>query len=680
MKDLLAAPRPDIRSVAYRNGPGTMQGKLRKITSSTMGGLDTVTMDTLKWPDPGSILRMLSALVLAIAVVSVTSSVSGQSVRLWVEVEVLENLTRAEDLAATASTADLPLEVYPNIEGKYSVAHGPLDEERASEIFRTLQLDPDSTWPRVRLVPEGVYYVPELETVTIEDTEQSDIDSIPASQDEAFTPDNGQQLDIDFLLSITTEERPSDLPAASGEQSAMVNDEVEFTELPEVKFNTIEPDDVDDIEPVMSEITGDELNQVALRLLGYYHGPIDGIFGRGSIAGLNRYLEDRGLATGEGNHVENIERLISDYQSEFGNLGSQWLETEELGVRIILPTELVNFDRISPPYVYYNPADSRGMSIQLISALGDRKVLEIIHESLHEHVGSNPVANPIINNAFTVISTEGQENFYARVIHLDESRIRGAVMSWPDHQDTLLGDYSRMIGSSVGENSNHGFLIYSIDELTSPPKREAGHMIARIPARSGSGFYLSETGHVFTSFGNVSGCVMITVDNIHEYRIMGTMPDQDIAVLEPKMELDPLAFARFRMPEEIVSTFVYTAGYPFQGTMVLPTVTRHALSRIATDASDAAVLVIDGNIARGEIGGPVADETGNIVGVLRRSTGTTGDLPVGFPMVMPSMQLDEFLDDYEIDLKPALYGWEMEPQQLTRRLQEYTVPVHCYES
>jgi S1-C subfamily serine protease len=134
---------------------------------------------------------------------------------------------------------------------------------------------------------------------------------------------------------------------------------------------------------------------------------------------------------------------------------------------------------------------------------------------------------------------------------------------------------------------------------------------------SGSGFYVSNEGHIITNHHVIEGCEDMKVHskgNVLETKRIAEDRRNDLALLKttksPKHSFALSTESPFPLQEIIV------AGYPF-GEKVSSTLkfTQGIVSSIAGLGNDYSQIQIDAAIQPGNSGGPILDEYGNVVAV-----------------------------------------------------------------
>ena len=135
---------------------------------------------------------------------------------------------------------------------------------------------------------------------------------------------------------------------------------------------------------------------------------------------------------------------------------------------------------------------------------------------------------------------------------------------------------------------------------------------------SGTGFYVSDLGHIITNSHVVDGCQNIKIQskgNIIDTTLLGVDPKINLAVLKvgirpkqhfavsdiPAQELDEIIMAGHLFGDSVGSTIKFTKGI---------------VSSLSGMDDDYSQIQIDGALQPGNSGGPIIDQfTGNIVAV-----------------------------------------------------------------
>ena len=173
-------------------------------------------------------------------------------------------------------------------------------------------------------------------------------------------------------------------------------------------------------------------------------------------------------------------------------------------------------------------------------------------------------------------------------------------------------------GADLNESENVENLINAVLGLKPAPKSVPDSKSDdTYKVASGSGFYVSEQGHIITNHHVIDGCQDIKVHskgNVLKTKKIADDMRNDLALLKisetPKHAFALSTESPFPLQEIVV------AGYPF-GDKVSSTIkfTQGVVSSIAGLGNDYSQIQIDAAIQPGNSGGPILDEYGNVVAV-----------------------------------------------------------------
>lgn len=134
---------------------------------------------------------------------------------------------------------------------------------------------------------------------------------------------------------------------------------------------------------------------------------------------------------------------------------------------------------------------------------------------------------------------------------------------------------------------------------------------------SGTGFFVSDAGHVVTNEHVIDGCTETRVHFKGEMvpaKVIADDSRNDLALL--KIKEKPSAFLKLSGENPYLLQDIIAAGYPF-GNKISSSikVTRGVVSSLSGVADNISEIQIDAALQPGNSGGPLLDENGNVVGV-----------------------------------------------------------------
>ena len=191
---------------------------------------------------------------------------------------------------------------------------------------------------------------------------------------------------------------------------------------------------------------------------------------------------------------------------------------------------------------------------------------------------------------------------------------------------------------SCSEDVQKGRVAFDDDKSEeAPPRREAKEeKPADTPKKgasvsTGTGFFVSDKGHVMTNAHVVEDCdeaeLKLPDGRAAKASILARSSQNDLAVL--KTELKPSAVAKFRSGGQIrLGDPIVLFGYPLAGELtVTGNLSTGLVSAMAGPGEDVTRMQISAPVQSGNSGGAVVDQSGKVVGVVvaKANTRARGD-------------------------------------------------------
>lgn len=232
---------------------------------------------------------------------------------------------------------------------------------------------------------------------------------------------------------------------------------------------------------------------------------------------------------------------------------------------------------------------------------------------------SSPNNVSLIKNAFIKLTEQQRKQLQSNLQNLGfyKSKIDGL---YGKGTEGALNAYNNqnMDGADLDKEQNVNKLIAAILAIKPSPKKAPNtNPDETYRVASGSGFYVSDQGHIITNYHVIDGCKDMKVHADGEVLAAKKIADDqrnDLALLKisqaPKHVFALSEESPFPLQEIVV------AGYPF-GDKVSSTLkfTQGIVSAIAGLGNDYSQIQIDAAIQPGNSGGPILDEYGNVIAV-----------------------------------------------------------------
>lgn len=203
---------------------------------------------------------------------------------------------------------------------------------------------------------------------------------------------------------------------------------------------------------------------------------------------------------------------------------------------------------------------------------------------------------------------------------------------------------------------------------------------------SGTGFFISRSGHLITNYHVIDGCKRIELlrDGFQaSAKVITKDSINDLALLKSSKESSKVAYFRsgkgIRVGEEIV-----TIGFPLGevlGSGVKATTGN--VSALTGLSNDITTMQITAPIQPGSSGGPLIDKSGNVVGMISSKLNeimvakAIGSISQNVNFAIKSSTLQVFLDTNEFDYQTRQSTKQLNTADIVDESRRYTVRVRC---
>lgn len=229
----------------------------------------------------------------------------------------------------------------------------------------------------------------------------------------------------------------------------------------------------------------------------------------------------------------------------------------------------------------------------------------------------------------------------------------------------------------------------------------------RTTVTSGSGFFVSKSGHLITNQHVVNKCKKVTVGDNAKRQVTANILDtdrrNDLALLKISslqttskdtksliqklgVNIVPLASDGLMRSEDVeLGEDVLVAGYPY-GEIFSDSikVTKGIVSANRGAGDDAGQFQLDAAVQPGNSGGPIYDSSGNIVGVVvatlnkRNFEKIVGSLPENINFGIKASTVKQFLTSSGLITKWSKRSKSMSTRELAKIAKRQTVMVMCH--
>lgn len=420
------------------------------------------------------------------------------------------------------------------------------------------------------------------------------------------------------------------------------------------------------------------LLQAAMKWEGQYTTAIDGAFGPGTRRAMASWQDaNRFEATGVLT-TKQRSKLVRGYQEMLASIGMQPLIENTAGIEIDLPMAMIEFDRYEPPFAHFKSRNDSGVKVLLISQSGDdismrglydiMQTLEIVPLDGPREIGKRSFTLTGVNSNISTYS-------YAKVA---DGQLKGFLMTWPVGQDRR-----RDVVLDAMRASFRPFADAVLPEIFGDPNAaQAVDLLAglaiRQPDMSRSGFYIDDAGSVLTTTEVVGRCERITLDDSYRAELVASDSASGLALLRPEQGLTPVSYARFLPGIARINSEVSVSGYSYGGILGAPTLTYGTLADLKGLAGETSVKRLALAPTQGDVGGPVFDASGSVMGMLLPVEQNGRRLPADVSFAADTVGIIEFLSANGIAASASDAGGTIAPEDLTIAAANMTVLVSCW--
>ena len=197
------------------------------------------------------------------------------------------------------------------------------------------------------------------------------------------------------------------------------------------------------------------------------------------------------------------------------------------------------------------------------------------------------------------------------------------------------------------------------------------------PASSGTGFYVSNQGHIITNDHVIVGCRNVTITKDGKYigvDIIAYDEKNDLAIL--KANTKPKKFYRISKNDPKLMDDLIIAGFPL-GTKISTGIktTKGSVTSLSGVGNNYSEFQTDAALNKGNSGGPIIDTGGNVIGVAVAKIEKEG--VEGFNFGIKSSVLKSFTTSNNLKLATASRS-RITKSQLRSLVTEGTVYIDCW--
>ncbi|WP_164659321.1 serine protease [Tropicibacter sp. Alg240-R139] len=432
--------------------------------------------------------------------------------------------------------------------------------------------------------------------------------------------------------------------------------------------------------------------QAALAFEGHYYGLLDGDWGRLSREAMTRYSRQE---FGRASEEWHMAALAFGFFDRFERDGWDMQYYPSLGLSVLLPMKSTIND---PPTENFVNMRHAGSSLSISLGIHGQTFVERIHKFTVKSDGHATQPYIVRKKNFAVSSVTKADG---SLLYTRSNFINGSwstvMLSAQKRDASLLSAVSSSLtigrAAQLGITPN-GRLETAINDTLSVIEEEKRkernaespqpNAVARKPkvsGGSGSGFFVSDRGHVLTNAHVVDGCGKVLVDGVNA-SLIDTSQDFDLALLQANKP-EEKEVAIFSTAPAKLNSDVTAVGFPYAGMLGGLNVTRGAVSSLKGVGGNATTMQVTAPVQSGNSGGPLLGPSGNVVGVVVskldafKVAGALGDVPQNVNFAVRGEIAKLFLAQNGIDPKLSVSSTKVEPVTIAERAKRFTTFIEC---
>jgi peptidoglycan hydrolase-like protein with peptidoglycan-binding domain len=550
----------------------------------------------------------------------------------WIELISVKN--QEEAIEKISNYLDLPGDIsgFQSKSGYYSLSLGPLNIDKAQQTFNKLK-NSNKILSNARIV-DDTNFLSQFWPIKVLITQE-----ILANQERKKIKDSA--------VSLATTENPS--------VKDTLNEAIEIENLlKRVEKNYI---------------------QLALKNLGLYSMGIDGTFGKGTRKAIGIWQENNKFPVTSVLTAYQTELLLGSYEDLLKTDGYELTTDLETGLKLILPTKLIKFDKHIFPFSHYiNKNAESNVNGILISQPGDTTTLKDFYTLFKEFEKiPQPARNRFRKKYFSIKGENDDRSVYAYV-ELEENYLKGFLFDYPIIKREDLETAAYLARKTIQTTNG------SIEKSDTPSSEEKRHFFSgiklRLPKITRTGFFINQSGTIITTNKLIDNCYKLTLDKDIELKVEAL--HNGFVVLQPKNQLSPLNYLKFTQKFSKLDMPIFMSGYSDSGAFGFTSFNSGKildLRGLRHERNIKQLLLIS---EESQTGAAIMNQSGSVIGMLMAYDKEGKSIPESISFSMKSSSIEKFLRKHNI-----IYHLEKDPRKLTSEKlmtigEDSTALVNCW--
>ena len=359
-----------------------------------------------------------------------------------------------------------------------------------------------------------------------------------------------------------------------------------------------------------------------LMALGFYKDKL-GLAGPAAAQGLRSFQRARGLAQTGAPDPRTLAALRVEGAPILAYFGFKTIRHPRNGAELAYPANLLDHVmQTSRGYLF----ESRGgdVSLEFSFVPAEQSSLEELYRRLTQAGSDRRVAYKTIEGHFLVITGTTKTHGYLTQYYAAPGGSIGFTLTFNPlrvrHSDRMA-----LITASLFQPQGPQGQPESADNAppraSVPPRSHPAPPSQPAPQQTriqtGSGFFVTASGMGITNYHVIEGCSVVEVVTYGEAEIVAADRTNDLALIRLKAQKPTKPVLVRRGPPRLGEA-IFAMGFPLAGALDNGlNFTSGVVSSLAGIENDARILQFTAPIQPGNSGGPLVDQTGALIGVVR---------------------------------------------------------------
>jgi serine protease Do len=424
---------------------------------------------------------------------------------------------------------------------------------------------------------------------------------------------------------------------------------------------------------------------ISLIATGDFDGLLDYGFTKRLYNAVNKFKAREGLEADGELSSEQITLLRDRAASFYDKLGLKYYNHPETNSKLFVPRSAFDTEMRTPHGFSFERHD-KNLSLSFVLYPEGEKTFTQLYASLTEATLQRKVAYRKLHDNYFASSGEYRNRFYYTWMSATPDGTTGFTLSWTPEWREFGSKVSIFLANSFVSESrvqNSEPSVAKTEPIMEPPKSED-----RPSSGTGTGFKVSNDGHVLTNYHVAGRCQKILLLKPGEIPIAATLVSSDetndLALVKADHYLGGTTakFSSGPLPRAGSDIAVY--GFPLAGTLSTSgNIVTGNITALAGLGNDSRLFQISAPVQPGNSGGPVMDSHGSVIAVIVSKLNVlemaklTGDISQNVNFAIKANVATNFLEGIGINFPKDSPTETLDTPTIAERAQGFTYLVEC---